>query len=43
MLWNEGITEYGFDCKMRKLSPKTIENYMYKYIWRWRGSGVQEL
>lgn len=27
MLWNEGITEYGFDCKVRKLSPKTIDNY----------------
>ena len=27
MLWNEGIAEYGFDCKVRKLSPKTIENY----------------
>ena len=27
MLWNEAIAEYGFDCKVRKLSPKTIENY----------------
>ena len=27
MLWKEAITEYGFDCKVRKLSPKTIENY----------------
>jgi len=21
------IQEFGFDCKIRKLSPKTIENY----------------
>jgi site-specific recombinase XerC len=24
---NVVIQEFGFDCKIRKLSPKTIENY----------------
>ena len=27
MDWKEGIQEFGFDCKVRKLSPKTIDNY----------------
>lgn len=27
MHWEEGIQEFGFDCKIRKLSPKTIDNY----------------
>ena len=27
MQWSEGIQEFGFDCKVRKLSPKTIDNY----------------
>lgn len=27
MQWNEGIQEFEFDCKVRKLSPKTIDNY----------------
>ena len=22
------MTEYSFDCRIRKLSPKTIDNYM---------------
>ena len=28
MYWDEAIAEYGFDCKVRKLSPKTIDNYL---------------
>ena len=32
MNWNDGITEFGFDCKVRKLSPKTISNYT-KQLW----------
>ena len=27
MTWDEAIAEYTFDCKIRKLSPKTISNY----------------
>ncbi|MBQ6672066.1 MAG: site-specific integrase [Spirochaetales bacterium] len=27
MQWSEAIQEFGFDCKVRKLSPKTIDNY----------------
>ena len=27
MQWSDGIQEFGFDCKVRKLSPKTIDNY----------------
>ena len=24
----DAMTEYSFDCRIRKLSPKTIDNYM---------------
>ena len=27
MQFSEAIMEYSFDCKIRKLSAKTIENY----------------
>lgn len=27
MFMSEAIQEFGFDCKIRKLSPKTIANY----------------
>ena len=32
----EAIQEFGFDCKIRKLSPKTIANYQkqIKYLQR---------
>ena len=36
MLMDEAIREYGFDCKVRKLSQKTIDNYLkqLKYLQR---------
>ena len=27
MYMKDAIAEYGFDCRIRKLSPKTIDNY----------------
>ena len=37
MNMTEAIQEYGFDCKIRKLSPKTIVNYQkqLKYLQRY--------
>lgn len=34
---SEAIREFGFDCKIRKLSPKTISNYQkqLKYLQRY--------
>lgn len=28
MYLKDAMTEYSFDCRIRKLSPKTIDNYM---------------
>lgn len=28
MHFSDAITEYCFDCKVRKLSPKSISNYL---------------
>ena len=43
MLMDEAIQEYGFDCKIRKLSPKTIDNYrkQLKYLQRFLLSEFQ--
>lgn len=27
MLFQDAILEFGFDCKVRKLSPESINNY----------------
>ena len=37
---DEAIQEFGFDCKIRKLSPKTISNYQkqLKYLQRYLDS-----
>lgn len=37
MQFSEAITEYSFDCKIRKLSGKTIENYQkqLRYLQRY--------
>lgn len=37
MFISEAIKEFGFDCKIRKLSPKTINNYQkqLKYLQRY--------
>lgn len=37
MLFEDAITEFGFDCKVRKLSPKTISNYQkqIRYLHRY--------
>ena len=47
MFMSEAITEFGFDCKIRKLSPKTISNYQkqLKYLQRYLDSefGVKEV
>ncbi len=47
MFMSEAITEFGFDCKIRKLSPKTIPNYQkqLKYLQRYLDSefGVKEV
>ncbi len=47
MFMSEAITEFGFDCKIRKLSPKTITNYQkqLKYLQRYLESefGVKEV
>ena len=47
MLMSEEITEFGFDCNIRKLSPKTITNYQkqLKYLQRYLESefGVKEV
>ncbi len=34
---SEGIQEFSFECKIRKLSPKTIDNYrkQMKYLQRY--------
>lgn len=43
MVMDEAIREYGFDCKVRKLSPKTIDNYekQLKYLQRFLLSEFQ--
>ena len=40
MFMSEAIQEFGFDCKIRKLSPKTIANYQkqMKYLQRYLDS-----
>ena len=47
MTMAEAIQEFGFDCKIRKLSPKTIANYQkqMKYLQRYLGNefGVTEV
>ena len=47
MFMSEAITEFGFDCKIRKLSPKTITYYQkqLKYLQRYLESefGVKEV
>ena len=47
MFMSEAIQEFGFDCKIRKLSPKTIANYQkqMKYLQRYLDSefGVKEV
>ena len=47
MTMAEAIQEFGFDCKIRKLSPKTIANYQkqVKYLQRYLGNelGVTEV
>ena len=47
MFMSEAITEFGFDCKIRKLSSKTITNYQkqLKYLQRYLESefGVKEV
>lgn len=44
---SEAIQEFGFDCKIRKLSPKTIANYQkqMKYLQRYLENefGVKEV
>lgn len=34
MQFSEAIMEYSFDCKIRKLSAKTIENYQKQLRYR---------
>lgn len=43
MFMEDAIREYGFDCKIRKLSPKTIDNYQkqLKYLQRFLMSEFQ--
>ena len=47
MNMTEAIQEFGFDCKIRKLSPKTISNYQkqLKYLQRYLESefGLSEV
>ena len=47
MFMSEAIQEFGFDCKIRKLSPKTIANYQkqMKYLQRYLDNefGVKEV
>ena len=47
MTMADGIQEFGFDCKIRKLSPKTISNYQkqLKYLQRYLESefGITEV
>lgn len=47
MTMTDGIQEFGFDCKIRKLSPKTISNYQkqLKYLQRYLESefGITEV
>ncbi len=40
MTITDAIQEFGFDCKIRKLSPKTISNYQkqLKYLQRYLNS-----
>jgi len=37
MHFNDGIVEFGFDCKARKLSDKSISNYQkqLRYLLRY--------
>jgi len=32
MIFQDAIVEFGFDCKVRKLSPKSITNYQKQVI-----------
>ena len=43
MTMDDAIQEFGFDCKIRKLSPKTIDNYrkQLKYLYRYLKSEFQ--
>lgn len=43
MLMDDAIQDFGFDCKIRKLSKKTIENYQkqLKYWYRYLKSEFQ--
>lgn len=47
MQFSEAILEYTFDCKIRKLSPKSIDNYRKQLLYLQRyleqEHGVQEL
>ncbi len=47
MTMTEAIQEFGFDCKIRKLSQKTISNYQnqLKYLQRFLESefGVKDV
>ena len=47
MQFSDAILEYSFDCKVRKLSPKTIENYQkqLRYLQRYLENeyGVKEV
>ena len=33
MYFDDAILEFGFDCKARKLSPKTIDNYRKQLLY----------
>ena len=47
MQFSEAVMEYSFDCKIRKLSAKTIENYQkqLRYLQRYleQEYGVKEV
>ena len=47
MLFSDAIREYSFDCKVRKLSIKTIDNYQkqFRYLQRYleKEYGVTEV
>lgn len=47
MYFDDAILEFGFDCKARKLSPKTIDNYRKQllYLKRYLDEkyGIQEV
>ena len=41
MLFQDAILEFGFDCKVRKLSPKSINNYQkqLRYLQNYDAEG----